>query len=162
MIFKLFQLHKSSLISFHCYSIYQASSFKGMRAGLANKQYHYLWLKYRTKKKTPENIIFFIQEDWKKITTETSGSQLWQWRKTLFIIPDGAFMLSMQKIATLPYLSNTECMNVKGWFEIIAFSVDSSCCIITPISFWIYKNAYFFTKIFSPFVILSVMYFSIT
>lgn len=66
----------------------------------------------------------------------------------LFIILDRAFMLSMQKIATVPYLSNIECMNIKGWFEVIAFSIDSSCCSITLISSWIDKNAYFFTKIF--------------
>lgn len=98
------------------------------------------------KQKNPRKYLFYVEEDCKEITVETSGSQLWQWCNTSFIIPDGAFMFSVQKIAAIPYVSNIECMNIKGWYEVIAFSVDSSCCIITLISSWIYKNA-FYTKI---------------
>lgn len=57
-------------------------------------------------------------------------------------------MLSVQKIVTLLYLSNINCMNIKGWLEVIAFSVEGMCCVTTLISSWIDKNTHFFTKIF--------------
>lgn len=40
-------------------------------------------------------------------------------------------MLSVQKIATLLYLSDINCMNIKGWIEVIAFSVEGMCCVTT-------------------------------
>lgn len=73
MIFKLFQLHKSSLISFYSYSIYQASD---KRVGLDNNNTTiFNWIIEQTKKNP--NPIFNVR-GLQKITLETSDSKLWQ------------------------------------------------------------------------------------
>lgn len=91
-----------------------------------------------------------LYEDYKDLTVEIS---ILKTDNDMTLIQESDFMLYMQKkkrkIPTSPYLSNMECVNFKGRFEVIAFGVCSSC-IITLISSQIHRDAYFYTKISPP------------
>lgn len=134
MIFKLFQLHKISLISFYCYRIYKASSFNNMRVDLANKQYN-SFIKHHTNKRNPD--FFHLKKKYieglQKNHCRNYVSQQWQWCNTLSSQMGLSCFLYKR---LLLYLSNINSMNIKGWLELIAFNVDGRCCIITLISSW--------------------------